>query len=305
MKINFPTLFQTSLNKYKVFFIFGNDPIVRERAILFIQKQFALPLKIQADTDISKAFPDQISLFEDQALPFLTLVHNVTDKILGCLPQLREGVFIFTSEKARAGSKLVNHFTADANSLAIAAYEAPLIQREFHALIQGMDLAPPFQESLFKSYLNNFHGFLATLEKIKLFGDISPEQQELFLESPTSSADLAPLLEAFLVKDSKRAAQAINALASDETIAVLRALSRSFMTLFDLTRFREAKMAINWQKLSPPVFFKEQPLFEAALLKWKPKEIQDFLKTLLFLEEKVKYSSYGSSQVGQALLGIW
>lgn len=302
MKINFPALFQTSFNKYKVFFIFGNDPVVRDRAILFIQKQISLPLKIQTEADISKTLPDQRSLFEDQALPFLTLVSNVTDKILAFLPQLREGFFIFTSDKARAGSKLVNHFSADANALAIAAYEAPLIQREFNALVEGMNLTPSFQESLFKTYQNNFHGLLAVLQKIKIFGDVTPEKQELFLETPSFSADLAPLLEAFLLKDLKKVAAVLNVLASDEIIAALRALSRSFMTLFDLTRLRESKMAINWQKLSPPIFFKEQPLFEAALLKWRPNEIQDFFKILLSLEEKVKYSSYGASQIGQVLL---
>jgi DNA polymerase III delta subunit len=302
MKINFPNLFQTLLNKYKIFFIFGNDPVVSERAIQYIQKMTPLSVRIQSEGEILKPASHQPSLFEEKTSSFLTLVPNVTDKILGSLDQLGEGLFIFTSEKARAGSKLVTHFSGDSQTLAIAAYEAPLIQGEFKTLVEGMNLTSAFQESLFKIYQNDFYGLLAALEKIKLFGEINPEHYDLFLDGSSLSEDMGPLLKAFLLKDPRKALNTFHAISSSESISLLRALSRAFMTLFELTHYKRSKTAINWQKLSPPVFFKEQPLFEAALLKWKLDDVRIFLQTLLFLEEKVKYSSYGSSQVGQALL---
>lgn len=301
-KINFPSLFQTSLNKFNHFFIFGNDPTVFERAIFFIQKKVSFPLHIKTEAELLTTSSSPLSLFKEDLGSSLTLVPQITDKIIPHLEQLQEGIFIFTSEKARATSKLVTHFTNTPRCLAIGAYASLITTSEFEFIVGEINLPVSFKDSLFKAYQNDYGGLLCALQKIKLFGECSEAHYESFLESQSSLDDFTPLRDAFLLRDIKKAVELFSLLPPSDLIAFLRGLTRPFLTLFDLLPYKKSPKTIPWQKLTPPVFFKDVPLFESALLRWQGEEIQNFLETLLFLEYKIKYAAFTSPHVSQDLL---
>jgi DNA polymerase III delta subunit len=301
MKINFSALFRAPIHKYRFFFIFGNDTTVCERSISFLQKKFSSSLNIKKETDLLTQSVSQPSLLEDPRPPALTLVPNVTDKLLKQVDALKDGIFIFTSEKARAHSKLVTYFTGSPHALAIAAYASPVTTAEFESMTGGMNLHVSFQAKLLKSYENDYMGLLSTLEKIKLFGEVPEAYYEAFLENQATEG-LAPLLAPFLLRDGKSAILSLSTLSSSDLVSFLRSLIRSFLTLVELMPHKNSLKSVAWQKLTPPVFFKDQPLFESACLRWKGGEVHSFLETLLSLERHVKYSAFSLPQVSQVLL---
>ena len=134
-----------------------------------MQKTFSCPLEVKTETDLLRSSASQASLFNEGPGASLTLVSQVTDKVIN---HLSEGIFIFTSTKARATSKLVTHFTSAPRSLAIAAYASPLTTPEFESMIGGMILDDTFKGELLKAYQNDYIGLLGELQKIKLFGEV-------------------------------------------------------------------------------------------------------------------------------------
>jgi len=302
MKINFPALFQTPLHTYKFFFIFGNDPLVFERAISFIQKKFISSLEVKTETDFLRGSISQPSLFNDSSRASLIFVPHVTDKVISQVNSLHDGIFIFTSEKARSTSKLVTYFKESRQGLAIAAYASPLISLEFEMMVEELNLPESFKNQLFTTYQNDYRGLLSTLQKIKLFGSLSEEYWEAFLTPQLFSEDFSSLSAPFLLRDLSRATETLSFLSSSDLISFLRTLIRSFLTLLDLLPYQNNPSSLPWQKITPPVFFKDQPLFQSALLQWKVGEVPSFLETLLYLEHRIKIGGFSLPQVTQALL---
>ncbi len=302
MKINFPSLFQTSLHKYRFFFIYGNDLIVFERVLSYLQKKFSLPLHPLAQEDLLNKVSSQLSLFEESTQPSLTFLSSVTDKILDNVEKLTEGFYIFTSEKARAQSKLVTYFAQSSHSLAIAAYASPLTSSEFEFLVEDMNLPVSFKSLLFKAYQNDYMGLLTTLQKIKLYGEVPEAHYDSFLSPFTSTDEFSQLIQAVLLKNKEKAVFHFSSLGGSDLILFLRSLIRSFQTLFEATSFKRSSPTTPWQTLTFPVFFKDQPLYESALSKWNLSEIHTFIETLLTLERRIKFSSFTSSQAYHELL---
>ncbi|MBA3812936.1 MAG: hypothetical protein H0X26_00355 [Alphaproteobacteria bacterium] len=302
MKANFSSLFKTPIEKYRYFFIYGNDLTVFDRIILFLARKTSSSLDIKTEKELLTHSFSQPSLFETPQDNPLYLVSNVTDKILTHLDQLEEGTFIFTSEKARAQSKLVTHFSASPVSLAMAAYASPLMTAEFEFLAGDLNLAIPFKGLLFKAYQNDYMGLLAAFEKIKLYGDVPESAYASFLESSTPSDDLQALIHPFLLKNLKTISTSLATISATDLILVLRSLQRSFQTLHELMPYKNKPDAITWMKLTPPIFFKDQPIYQAALSKWSIEQIKALLESLLQLEYKVKYERLSLSQLSQELM---
>lgn len=302
MKVNFSSLFKTPVNKYKFFFIYGNDLVVFDRIILFINKKFSCAVEIKSEKELLENTCQQLSLFEERKNKSLNLVYNVSDKILAHVEQLGDGPFIFTSEKARAQSKLVAYFSNSPLSLAIAAYASPLTTSEFDFLAGDMNLPGPFSSLLFKAYQNDYMGLLAALEKIKLYGEVPESAYPSFLESPTLPDDLQPLLHPFLLRNQMKAAEVLSTINPTDVISLLRTLLRSFQILYELMPFKTRPDAISWQRIKPPIFFKDQPIYQSGLSRWTAKQVVTFLETLLALEQQVKYQKSTPAQVSQELI---
>lgn len=301
MKINFPTLFQTPLQKYNFFLIYGNDEEVFERILLFLQKKLAVTFESKTEEELRNTPQPKLCLFEN-SLPPLTLVSNVTDKLIPLLEHLKEGIYIFTSQKARAQSKLVTFFSGSTTSLAIAAYAAPVSSSEFAFLAQELSLSVSFQTNLLKTYQNDWRGLLSTLDKIRLFGDIKEEEYSFFLQSSSSQDENGLLIQAFLLKNIKEALVAFSIVNKTELIPLLRSLSRAFQILLNLLSIRATGKVISWTTLTPPIFFKEQPFYERALSRWKEKEVLNFLETLLSAEQDIKFSVLNFTALERRLL---
>ena len=309
MKTTFASLFKTPLHKYKYFFIYGNDPIVFDRIILFLSRQSCpresgdpSPLEIKSEKDLLENPCPQPSLFGDPQTKSLHLVPNVTDKILSQLDHLKEGTFIFTSEKARAQSKLATHFSTCPHSLAVTAYASPITTSEFDFLAGDLNLPVGFSILLFKTFQNDYMGLLAAFEKIKLYGDVPESAYSSFLESCSPSDDLQSLIHPFLLKNLKTASTGLLSISPVDLIPVLRNFLRTFQTLYELMPYKNQPSSILWQKITPPIFFKDQPIYQAALSKWSLEQVRGFLESLLELEYKVKYEKLSLSQLSQELL---
>lgn len=304
MKTNFASLFKTPIHKYKFFFIYGNDLVVFDRIILFLSKKTTSSVQVKSEKELLTNSFSQPSLFEKAESAHLNLTLNVSDKVLDFIDQLGEGPFIFTSEKARSQSKLVTYFSNSSLSLAIAAYASPITTAEFDFLVGDLNLPTLFRGLLFKAYQNDYMGLIATLEKIKLYGDVPDSAYPSFLESPSLSEDLQSLNHPFLLRNLKKVLEVLLTINASDMIPFLRNLLRSFQTLYELMPFKNKPDSIVWQKLQTPVFFKDQPLYQTALSQWSIKEIQTFLESLLKLEYKVKYEKVTPSQVSQELMKI-
>jgi hypothetical protein len=302
MKATFSSLFKAPLHQYKYFFIYGNDPVVFDRIILFLSKTISAPLDIKSEKELLESPSPQPSLFDDPQAKSLFLVSNVTDKILSHLDRLGEGTFIFTSEKARAKSKLVTHFSSCPHSLAVTAYASPITTSEFEFLAGDLKLPGAFSSLLFKTFQNDYMGLLATFEKIKLYGDVPEPAYGSFLESCGSSDDLQSLIHPFLLKNLKAASEGLGSINSADLIPTLRTFLRTFQTLYELMPYKNRPDAIQWQRFTPPIFFKDQPIYQAALSKWSREQVKSFLEAILTLEYKVKYEKLSLSHLSQELL---
>lgn len=301
MKINFPALFQTPLQKYNLFLIYGNDEEVFERTLLFLQKKFTATFESKTEEELRNTPQPKLSLFEN-SLPSLTLVSNVTDKVIPFLEHLKEGTYVFTSQKARAQSKLVTFFSGSSTSLGIAAYSSPLLSSEFEFLTQELTLPVSFQTNLFKAYQNDWKGLLSTLDKVRLFGELKEEEYSLFFQSSPLQEESGVLTKAFLSKNVKEVLVGFSMVNKTELIPLLRSLSRSFQNLLNLLLIKATGKTIPWTTLTPPIFFKEQPLYERALSRWKEKEVLHFLETLLTAEQDIKFSALGFTALERRLL---
>ncbi len=304
MKVNFPALFQAPIQKYTHFFIYGNEPSVFERSIAYIKHQLSLPVQLKTEEDLLKQQPEEPSLFSEGPTTFLILVHNVTDKILKQIDSLKSGHYIFTSEKARAKSKLVTHFSDSRLSLAIPAYASPITTSEFDYIATGTNLPVSFKGKLLKAYQNDYMGLLGAIQKIRLYGEVADGQFEDFLSNASFSDDFSSLSHSILSKNSRQTIQYFNNINEAEMIPLLRTLSRTFQILFELIPYQRNVSTIPWFKLTPPVFFKDQPFYETALKVWKIQEIKSLLELLLNLERRIKRGTLTSPQFQHEILAF-
>lgn len=220
----------------------------------FCKKKFIATFESKTEEELRNTPQPKLSLFEN-SLPSLTLISNVTDKVIPLLDHLKEGIYVFTSQKARAQSKLVTFFSGSTTSIAIAAYTAPISSSEFEFLTQGLQLPVSFQMNLFKVYQNDWRGLLGVLDKMRLFGDLGEEEYSFFLQSSPSHDESGLLTQAFLLKNVKEALICFSMINKTELIPLLRSLSRSFQTLLNLLLIKARGKAIPWTTLTPPIFF--------------------------------------------------
>lgn len=297
-KINFSSLFQTSLRSYKQFLIFGNDTFVFERAFSFLRHRLNCPVVHKTEGDFIKGIPPQLSLFDSSPSSSLIFIPHVSDKIIPHLSSESQDILILTSEKARAQSKLVTWFAETPFALAIAAYASPLTSRELDFLTEDMALSPSFKSRLLKNYEQDIQGLLSTLKKIHLFGEIPEDYEESFLHDHTSRHDFSFLREAVFLRDKEKIVHHFSLLSESDLIPFLRLLARGFLSLFEISSYR----TVPWNTLIIPIFFKEKPLFERALSLWTKEESTRMLRDLLTLENKIKNTSSSLSLIGQFLL---
>lgn len=252
---------------------------------------------------LSESF-SQLSLFQDSRGEGISLVYNVSDKVITTLETRDSGTFIFTSTKARAQSKLVTCFGNSPQALAIAAYASPVTSAEFEELVGDLSISSPFQKLLLQTYQNDYMRLLAALEKIKLYGEVPEEVYPQFLESYSAEEDYSHLIHALLLKNLKGATSFLSSLTTAEFIPFVRSLIRAFQTLYELLPFQASPQNITWMKLSTPVFFKDQPTYQAALTRWNAKTLQEALQTLLVLECRIKGGRALPSSVQRELINI-
>ena len=302
MKINFSSLFVTPLDKYRFFFIFGNDSSIFSRATLYIEQKLSASITTKSEGHILETTQTPPSLFSDHASSKkIILVPNVTDKIIKKIESMNDGIYIFSSDKARAKSKLVTYFSQNPHSLAISFYDSPISTSEFEFLVHGRNIPDEMKGLLLKAYQNDYMGLCSALNKIQLFGEISEDQYEQFLSPSDTNIDNTSIIHGFLLKDIKMVSSNLFLYNPANIILLLRSMSRSFQSLYALLPYKNQPSMISWNRISPAVFFKEQNMYVEALKRWNAKEIQNILNELLTLEYQFKFSTVPLSKVYQSL----
>ncbi len=303
MKINFPSLFLTPLDKYRFFFIFGNDSSIFDRAISYIEKRLSASLTTQSERQFLESTHASPSLFSDHSpSKKIFLVSNVTEKVIKKTENVDDGIFIFTSDKARSKSKLVTFFSQASNSLAISFYDSPISTSEFEFLVGEKNIPNGMKGPLLKAYQNDHMGLSSALDKIHLFGEVTEGQYEHFLTPSGVSDDNASVIHGFLLKDLQKVTSYLYSYNSTNIVLLLRSMGRVFQSLYALLPYQNQPQAVTWNSVYPAIFFKDQQVYLGALNKWKAKEIQSFLDTLLDLERQYKFSTASLSKIHQSLL---
>ena len=175
---------------------------------------------------------------------------------------------------------------------------------ELNTFAEGLSLSTEFKKDLFKTYQNDYAGLINIIETLKLIGEDAEKYASFILDNSPLPEGANTLLEGILSRDVKKLSTALSELSVTDFIPTVRLLTRSFLTLLELMPFKRSPQMIQWRALSTPPFFKDQPRFEAALVRWDSKDILAFLETLLSLEKATKQGSLTSPQFSQTLLSL-
>lgn len=178
----------------------------------------------------------------------------------------------------------------------------------------GLTLAPGTGERLLATS-NNDLGILASeLQKFALYLDASPEQPQRLdtehlqlLGADSAEDDMFALVAALTSGNAVAVERQLHLLTGTSAIPALRAMARR------LLQMAEARAAVDRgtppdaavKALRPPVFWKEQAAFAAALAQWPAARIRQALAAMLAGERAIKQpSSPGDISGWQALLTI-
>jgi len=179
---------------------------------------------------------------------------------------------------------------------------------------QGLTLAPGVGERLLATS-NNDLGILASeLQKFALYLDASPEQPQRLeadhlhlLGAESAEDDMFALVAALTGGNPTAVERQLRLLTGTSAIPALRAMARRLLQMAEARAAmdRGTPPAAAVKALRPPVFWKEQDAFAAALAQWPAARIRQALAAMLAGERAIKQpSSPGDIPGWQALLTI-
>ena len=282
MKINFDKLFSTSLESNRVFLVFGNDRSVIERSILYLKQIKGPTLEITEKEYLEQSVIDTPSLFEDFNTN-TTIITAATDKSLKKFKASTDTqTYIFTSESLRTTSSFVKFVQSMPDGMTIGCYEAPLLRTEFNFYLKQFNLSQEQLNLIFQAYSNQPDEFYNFTKLLGLSYDSScPDLINQLMKSKVlPHSDNQTLL--FINNQPKAIAHELP-LPTELYIPTLRSIVRSLLTLYELK-------IIHYQKdrLSKPLFFKDQPHYLTAARKASSESIKSRYENLLQTEKAIK-----------------
>lgn len=282
MKINFDKLFSTNLDSTRIFLVFGNDPSVIQRALLYIKGLRTSVHEITENEFIDLPPVATPSLFEDLNRN-TKFIMGATDKSLKKLKTISgTETYIFTSQTLRTTSSFVKYVQSLPGGLAIGCYEAPLLRPELNFYLKEFNLLQDQLNTIYKTFSNQPDEFYNFTKLLALSYDPSNADtiNQLLKTKGLPDSDNHTLL--FINNVKKLIAQELP-LPNEQYITTLRSVLRGLLTLYELK-------AINYQKekLSKPLFFKDQAHYLAAARKDSLKTIMSRCEKLLQTEKAIK-----------------
>lgn len=285
MKINFDKLFSTSLESTRIFLVFGNDSSVIQRALFYLKNTKTSVLEITEKQFIDLPALGTPSLFEDLSQS-TRLITGATDKSLKKIKTLSgTESYIFTSQTLRTTSSFVKFVQSLPEGLAIGCYESPLLRPELNFYLKEFNLLPDQLNAIYKAFANQPDEFYNFSKLLALSYDSSNTDiiSQLIKTKEQPDSDNHTLL---FINNVKRLIAQEFPLPKEQYITTLRSVLRGLVTLYELK-------AVNYQKdkLSKPLFFKDQAHYLAAARKDSLKTIKSRYEKLLQTEKSIKSSN--------------
>lgn len=269
--------------------------------------------QIITDPQALVAAASAISMFGGQTV---VRVDGVTDKAAAALALLLEGPagnpVIAVAEGLRKSSPLLA-LAKQPGVLVIESKEARPGDLSAFAGEFGLVIDREAAAMLFEACVGERALIRRELEKIALYLDAAPDRQK-----PLDTATLAAVgagiepfdqneLNAAVLTGRADAAAMVSTLPEGLGIMALRGMGKQLATLLDLRlemdRGASAQAAIEAAR--PPVFWKEKPVFAAALRRFSSAALAAALADVLAVERAVKSSgSLGELEVHAALLRL-
>jgi hypothetical protein len=285
MKINFDKLFSTNLESARVFLVFGNDASVIQRALLYLKEIKISVLEITEKDFIDLPALGTPSLFEDFNKD-IKLITGTTEKSLKKFKTLSDTeTYIFTSQTLRTTSSFVKYVQSLPDGLAIGCYEAPLLRTELNFYLKEFSLPQEQLSAIYHAFTHQpdeFYNFTKLLAL--LHGSSGPDDiSKLINTKEIPDSDNQTLL---FINNLKKSIAHEFPLPAEQYITVLRSIIRGLLTLYELK-------AINYQKdkLTKPLFFKDQAHYLTAARKDSSRTIKSRYEKLLLTEKAIKSSN--------------
>lgn len=228
-----------------------------------------------------------------------------------------DGLLVITVGDVKATSALVKLFEKAKNALSIVCYRGDM--RDLGALFQevlggaGLSLSPD-ADSYLKSQLGRDRGITRReLEKLVLYrgehkGQITLEEVETLI-GDSSNLMLQDIAEAVSSGDLVRLEDRIRRaqMARESAVAVLRVVQQRFMRLHLVRGAMDQgqNMDAAIKALRPPLFWKDQTSFKAALGSWTSAKLSRAIQLLFQAEIDAKTTGNpADTMVARALLQI-
>ncbi|MEB3701444.1 DNA polymerase III subunit delta [Candidatus Bealeia paramacronuclearis] len=296
MKISFDRLFKSQLSGITTYILYGNDESVIERALSYLKQAYEKTHVIQFLDAPGSIHDNEPSLFQSAPRPTLSVIKTSSEKVIQSAFPQGSNIAIFIAPNLRAKSSLVMASQSQSDLCTISCYECALIPEElmFMATSKGLTLSQTQLRSLYTTFKLDFEGLSNILFVLALYESCDEEEFKALIESISHKGPLSLLLPAIFEKNIKAFDRTSESEFEPETmIPLLRSLARSFEILLS------QKAGLSTPPY--PIFFKDQPLFQGAQRNWSLPQIQEILKTLLRLENDVKFKHIDPHIIQQSI----
>jgi DNA polymerase-3 subunit delta len=176
---------------------------------------------------------------------------------------------------------------------------------------RGMEMGEGVAERLLAATGGDLGVLASELEKFSLFLGAEPgvprrleSEHLLLLGADSAEEDMFALVAALTADDARAAEVQFRLLSGTSPIPALRAMARRLLQLAEARSAMRTGLSAEAaaKALRPPVFWKEQAAFVAALGRWSPRRIADGLEAMLAAERAIKAPGSAGDSLGWAAL---
>ncbi len=294
--------------KFKFILIYGENIGLKEvlkKNIIKLKNEAEIINLYQEDIiknkDVILNEVKNISLFMQEKL---IIVNQVNEKLLTEIEYLlnsKEDVkIIFIGDLLDKKSKLRNLFEKDSNLAIIPCYNDNdiTLRKVVQSELKEFKNLNSNTINMILSYSNfNRKTILNNLEKIKLFYDnevLSEDSLEILLNSDRNEM-FENIRDAALSGDKTKLNDLFNnfTFSNEDSFLYLNMINYRLIKLLDIHKQNANNNDLNvtLNKMRPPIFWKDKPVFLKLLKKWDKQSVIDALRYVGRTEEKIKKNS--------------
>lgn len=305
MKVEALSVLKGQVPAAKKFIVVGTDEAYVSYCTSVLKSQMGtgfsvktLPQQVVLETP-HEVFSTQLDLFSDSASKALVVVLGATDKILPVLKTHTDSgdPLILAGESYAQTKKLQKLFADTPDHVLVSAFlNGPQDYSLFLDRLSedcNLSLSKEAREKLIHLMREGLIDVIQEMEKLALYGGghVTLEDVENSC-APHDEGQIAELAEALCLKSFDKTIQNYDRLKKGgaEDIFILRALTNHFSKFLDLKGFVEQGMPLSraFMMTAPPIFQKQQPLYQKTFERWSEGDIRKLLGHLQAGEVRIK-----------------